>query len=324
LGGTLIKGALVGSSGRVESRVTVPTGAAEGHLAVVERLVEVGRELVQSMERSGAGRPAALGVAVPGLVDMATGVALKAANIDWVDYSVGAVLAERIGLPVAITHDVAAAAVAEHRFGAARGAEVAVVAAIGTGIAAAVVSRGELILGAHGRIVELGHLPLAWSDEPCGCGGAGCVERVASASALSRRYAAGGGGGPGPAGLTAVDGPAAPLDAKAVIELAARGDQVAGRVWRDAILALAEALAAVVTILDPDRIVIGGGLSGAGETLLAPLRVRLAERLTFQAVPAVVGAELGSDAGVAGAAIAAQQRSLALASSAILPKGPSQ
>ncbi|MDR2253851.1 MAG: ROK family protein [Bifidobacteriaceae bacterium] len=336
LGGTLIKGALVGPDGAVERRVAEPTRAEEGHAAVVERLAAMGRRLVRQATQANGWGPAVLGVAVPGLVDAARGVVVSGANIDWRDYPVREALRRRVGSPVEMGHDVTVAALAEHRFGAARGARLAVVAAIGTGIAAALIHQGMPIAGAHGRVAELGHLPLPWAAEPCGCGGVGCVERVGSAAAVAARYAAlkaaadrdgaeaaaatrrpdrgavaesaAACAPPGsrttPRGGGDADA-AAGVDAKRVVELVREGDPIARSVWDDAVRALAEALATVVTLFDPDRIVIGGGLSRAGEALLAPLRRQLRSRLTFQIMPEVVAASLGSDAGVVGAAITA-------------------
>ncbi|MDR2378526.1 MAG: ROK family protein [Bifidobacteriaceae bacterium] len=291
VGGTFIKGGLVAPGGAIEARQSVPTLAHEGHRAVVERIAGLGRELAAAQAAAGAG-PRRLGVVIPGLVDERRGIAIRAANLDWADYPIAEVLSRRIGLSVAIGHDVAAGALAEYRYGAAAGAEVAVVAAIGTGVAAGLICRGRPYRGAHGRVLELGHLRLAWSDEPCGCGGRGCLERVAAASAIAIRHARA-------AGL------ARPLDAKQVQALARRGDPIAAQVWADAVRALAQGLATVVTLADPDRIVVAGGLSRAGDSLLTPLRAELAGLLTLPMAPAVVAARLGSDAGLVGAAIAA-------------------
>ncbi|MDR1798550.1 MAG: ROK family protein [Bifidobacteriaceae bacterium] len=293
LGGTLIKGALVTPDGRVAERRSVPTGAAEGWNAVVDRMGALGRAMVQLARDHNGQAPNAIGVTVPGLLDEATGVAIQAVNFDWTNLPIRPLLEQRIGVPIVVSHDVAAGALAEHRFGAAQGAQAAVVAPIGTGIAAGLIYRGVPYRGGHGRIVELGHVPLAWSDEPCGCGRTGCLERVASASAIARRYAR-----LAPAGRPA-------LEAKDVVALALAGDPVALPVWQDAIRALGEGFARLVTLLDPDRIVIGGGLSQAGEDLLAPLRQAIQGLLTFQVMPQVVQASLGSDAGVVGAAIGA-------------------
>ncbi|MDR2567106.1 MAG: ROK family protein [Bifidobacteriaceae bacterium] len=296
VGGTLIKGGLVGPGGSIRNRITRPTGTRDGHRSIVDRIAAVGRELAAAAAEATGRRPSAVGVAIPGLVDEARGRAMLAANFDWSDYPIAAALADLIGTPVVLSHDVTVGALAEYSLGAAAGARAAVVVPIGTGIAAGLVNRGQPYRGAHGRTLELGHLRVPWSDEPCGCGSVGCLERVAAASSIARRYAE----------LTGqpVGGPATP-DAKEVGRRAQAGDRAAAQVWHDAVRALAEGLVTVVTLLDPDRIVIAGGLSRAGESLLAPLRAELSDRLTFQVMPDVVEAALGQDAGLVGTAIAA-------------------
>ncbi|MDR1394317.1 MAG: ROK family protein [Bifidobacteriaceae bacterium] len=297
LGGTYIKGALVSPAGAVSFPRTVPTRPGDGHQALAERLIELGRLLVNQAALVNRSAPQVIGVAVPGLVDTERGVVRQAANLGWADYPVGQILTEAIGCPVAIGHDVTQAALAEHRFGAAAGAELAIVAPIGTGIAACVIYQGQAIRGAHGGIVELGHLPLAGWDLPCGCGGQGCVERVGSASAIARRYAA----------LSQTAGRTGQLDfsAEQVAQMAEQGDELARKVWQDAIDAIAAGLTTLITVFDPERIVIGGGLSQSGEQLLGPLRRELADRLTFQVMPQVVATTLGPQAGVIGAAMVA-------------------
>ncbi|MFE7243326.1 ROK family protein [Streptomyces sp. NPDC057580] len=138
---------------------------------------------------------------------------------------------------------------------------------------------------------ELGHLPTRSGDEACPCGGRGCLETVASAAAVARRYTA----ATGEPGVTAKD----------VGERAAAGDQTAVAVWQAAIEALADGLATAITLLDPERIVIGGGLARAGEPYFGPLRTAVAERLAFQTAPEIVPAELGHQAGCQGAALLA-------------------
>ncbi|HEY3000729.1 MAG TPA: ROK family protein, partial [Kribbellaceae bacterium] len=140
---------------------------------------------------------------------------------------------------------------------------------------------------------ELGHCRFVATDEAerCACGQLGCLETVASAAALARRYGA-------RTGRT-VDG------AREVLELLATGDPDAKAVWDDAVQALVDALVLYTTLLAPTRIAIGGGLVGAGETLLGPLREQVRSRLTFQRAPEVVAAQLGEEAGCIGAALVA-------------------
>jgi glucokinase len=270
-----MKGGVAGE--RTESR---PTGRTAGPDAVLERLAEFAGDL--------AAGAAAVGVAVPGLVDEASGVARASVNLGWRDVPLRRVLEERLGVPVAVTHDVRAAARAEAAEGAARGRSEWLLVTVGTGVGAAVVTGGAPYAGAHHAGGELGHLVVAPDGPECACGARGCVEALASAAAVERRY-----------------GRAVP--AQEVIARAGRGDADAAAVWRDAVEALAAGLAAAVVMLDPELIVVGGGLAGAGDALFEPLAVQLRRRLPFLEAPPVIPAALGADAGWRGAALLAAE-----------------
>jgi len=284
LGGTSMKGAVASEPGVLQHAEIRPTDRDEGPEAVIERLAGFAADL------AAAGSAAAVGVAVPGLVDEQEGVARASVNLGWHDVPLRDLLAERLGLPVAVAHDVRAAARAEGELGAARGCEDWLLVTLGTGVGAAVVMGGKPYGGAHGTGGELGHLVVDPDGPECACGARGCVESLASAGAVERRYAA---------------GSADEVDAREVVERAARGDEAAARVWREAVDALAAGLAAYVILMDPERIVVGGGLSDAGGALFGPLAGALAGRLTFEDAPPVVAAALGADAGCHGAALVA-------------------
>lgn len=201
-------------------------------------------------------------------------------------------LAEHLGLPVAFGHDVRAGGVAEGRLGAGRSCPNFAFVPVGTGIAAALMIDGRPFGGDHGFAGEFGHLVVRPGGDRCACGNRGCVETLASASAIARRYAR----ATGEAGVSAKD----------VRRLAESGNGAAARIWVEAVEALADGLAALTVVLDFERIVIGGGLAKAGEPFLGPLRDALAERLTFRGPPRLVAAELGHRAGSLGAALLAQ------------------
>jgi glucokinase len=187
-------------------------------------------------------------------------------------------------------HDVTAAGMAEWRCGAGRGADDLAVVVIGTGIAATLVTGGVLVRSRSGQAGELGHVVVRAGGPPCACGQRGCLEAISSARAIADAYAARSG--------RSVHG---------AIEVSARlgFDPVAREVWQEATDALGDALLIVCALLAPSWIVLGGGLAGAGEALLAPVRSRLERGASLAAAPPVVAAELGSRAGVIGAALAA-------------------
>lgn len=299
LGGTGIKGEVLLAGGATDgepspvlasARVDTPRGPAEEVLAEVVRL---GRALLDRV--SPDQRPSAAGVAVPGLLDPVAGVGRFSANLGWRDAPVARIIAPGLGLPVTLVHDVAAAGLAEHRLGAGRGLDDVVVVVIGTGVAASVVAAGRVVTGGIGQAGELGHLMAVPGGPPCGCGRSGCVEALASAGAIARRY-------------TDATGIAVSGALDVVHRLGS--DMEADRVWAEALSALADALLATCALLAPSRIVVGGGLAGAGQALLGPLRTILRERATVEAVPAVVPATLGGRAGIEGAALASIDPSL--------------
>jgi glucokinase len=290
VGGTGMKCALVSADGQVRHAERHPTGADRGPAAVIATIGDVAAGLAGKARAEGLD-PVAVGVAVPGVVDEAAGVAVWSANVGFRGVPLRDLVAARVGLPVAVGHDVRAGGVAEARLGAGAGHRHVLFVAIGTGIAAAHVVAGSASAGAHGAAGEIGHIVVRPGGARCGCGQLGCLEAVASAAAVGRQYAALAG--------TPVAGAA---------EVAARagaGDGVAGRVWHDAVAALADGLLVGQTLFDVEAFVIGGGLAEAGDQLLDPLRDALRARYTFQREPRVVRAALGDEAGCLGAGLLA-------------------
>jgi glucokinase len=291
VGGTMLKGGLCDAEGTLVDRDRRPTPATDT-AALVAAIVALAEDLAaEGRARFGAGAVGGVGLAVPGFVDEARGVALRAVNLPWRDLALAEAVADGAGLPVTLGHDVRAAAAAEARLGAGRGAGHLLFVAIGTGIGAAIVAGGRPYRGGHGRAGELGHTVVEPDGPACACGAAGCVEAIASAAAIERAYAAAG----------AADG----ASAREVAALAAAHDPAARAVWDRAVAALGAGLAAAVALLDPRLVVVGGGLADAGAQLLDPLAADLAARVVLGPAPPVVRAELGPDAGCRGAALLA-------------------
>ncbi len=290
-----MKCALVAADGAVLHRETRPTPREAGGRAVLDALLETVVELGQKATAE-THQVRAIGVVVPGIIDAETGT-VGAENLAWVGTPVLAELKAAVGedRPIVLAHDVRAGGYAELRQGALKGTTNSLFLPLGTGIAAAMVVDGRLLSG-DGYAGELGHTRFVHGDaaEQCACGQWGCLETVASAAAIARRYGI-------RAGRT-VDG------AREVLELLAAGDEDAAQVWGDALKVLVDALVLYTTLVAPTRIAIGGGLVGAGETLLQPLRDGIHARLTFQREPEIVAAVLGEEAGCLGAALMAWDR----------------
>ena len=291
VGGTDMKAALVDDAGNIRTVVRVPTpldgeGTAD---AVVTRIGELARELLASHPDV---HPQAAGLIVPGHVDDENGIGVFSENLGWSNYPFRDRAEATLGMPVSFSHDVRGAGEAEYRLGAAAPFRDVVVMAIGTGIAGAIFIHGTLYTG-HGMAGEIGHSKVA--DGPqCACGGHGCLEAVASAGAIARRYTQATG--------QVVSG------AKDVLDRAAHGDTLATEIWESALDALALDLSHTVALLAPEAIVIGGGLSQAGVDLFEPLERRLDSILTFHRRPILLCASIGANAGVIGAALRARDR----------------
>ncbi|MEH0841284.1 ROK family protein [Micromonospora sp. CPCC 205711] len=288
VGGTGMKCALVSPDGRVVHAERHPTDADRGPDAVVGTILDVAEGLAGKARADGL-TPVACGIAVPGVIDEAAGVALWSANVGFRDVPLRALAQARLGLPTALGHDVRAGGLAEARLGAGRDTGHVLFVAIGTGIAGAHVVGGSAATGAHGAAGEIGHILVRPGGPRCGCGRPGCLEAVASASAIARRYAQ----------------LAEPVTAADVARRAAAGEELALRIWREAVEALADGLATGQALFDVETIVVGGGLARAGGQLLDPLRAALHERMTFHREPRLVAAALGDEAGCLGAALLA-------------------
>ncbi|MFI9204893.1 ROK family protein [Streptomyces sp. NPDC053048] len=294
VGGTGIKAALIGPDGTLLHEARRPTGRERGPEAVVAGILDFAAEL-QELGRTRFGEPAvAAGAAVPGIVDSATGTAVYSANLGWRDLPLRDALSARLGgIPVALGHDVRTGGVAEGRVGAGKGADRFLFVPLGTGIAGAIGIDGRIEEGAHGYAGEIGHIVVrpGPDGESCGCGSRGCLETLASASAVSRAWARASG--------------EADADAADCAKAVASGDPRASAVWQHAVDALADGLVIAISLLDPRTLIIGGGLAEAGETLFTPLRAAVAERITFRKLPRIVPAALGDTAGCLGAGLLA-------------------
>jgi glucokinase len=287
VGGTDTKSGIVLTDGSVVGprRTATPrVPGAEGD-AVVSHICE----LADGYRREYPDQPfEAVGLIVPGLVDERAGVGILSTNLGWRNFPFTARTEARLGMPVGFGHDVGSAGEAEFRSGAAQGSDNAVVVVNGTGIAAAVFCDGRRVRGG-GHAGELGHALVPDPDRPAE---SVILESVGSAGAITARYCR----------ITGreVDG------AREVLKLSQSGDLAASRVWREAVDALAFSLAQCVSILGSDTIVMGGGLSQAGEALLVPLREAVADRLHLPTRPRIVAALLGDNAGLVGAAVRAR------------------
>ena len=302
LGGTKLLAGVVDSDLVVRHRAFRPSPRS-GALDAIEEVV---RELVQVSDVP----VEAVGMGIPSLMDRDRGTAMWTNHLDLRDAAVRDLMAERIGLPVAVDNDANAALLAEHQAGAAKGAAHAVMLTLGTGIGGAVVAAGRLLRGAHGTAGEFGHLVVDKDGPPCpgNCPNHGCLEALASGTALAREGERAAREAPDSAlGRELARG--RDITGALVTELAHDGDEAAvgavSLVGRN----LGVGLAGIANVLDPEVIVIGGGVIGAGELLLGPARDELAARALppVAATVRVEAAHFGDEAGMLGAALLARE-----------------
>jgi glucokinase len=308
IGGTAIKIALVWNDGRVVRAERVPTLAADGPQAAAERIIAC----VDALLRAEATSPAelrAVGVDSAGIVDGARNVVLDAPNLrSWEGFPLAARVGAHFGLPAFLENDVNAMAYGEWRCGAGRGTRHLVCLTLGTGVGGGLVLDGKLYRGAHGAAGEIGHMSLDRNGPRCACGSFGCLERYVGAAHLVARALEFLRGDARASRLR--DVPPERLQARDVGEAAAAGDALAHDILAETGRWLGVGLAGVVNLLDPERIVIGGGVARAGAPLFDAARAMIRERamsLPAHAVE-VVPAALGDDAAVVGAALLAQAR----------------
>jgi glucokinase len=266
--------------------------------------------VVREVEEARKARPgvSAVGLGIPATIDHDRGLAVSAVNLPIADLPIRDRVSERTGLPIFVDNDANVAAFAEHLYGAARGADNAVMLTIGTGIGGGLILGGEIYRGATGAGAELGHMVIAMDGLPCqgNCPGRGCVETYASGTALGREARAAAEREPDSVlGQMLADGEE--VDGKAVTEASLSGDETAVGVFDLVGARLGVALTSFANIFEPEVIVIGGGVIAAGDLLLEPARRELRARaLTPMNRTPVLAAELGEDAGMIGAAAMAR------------------
>jgi len=283
IGGTKIAAGVVDTDGRVLARRDIATPVGDRQ-SLVDAIIGVARDLASEHSVD------AVGVGVAGLVDRAGEIVRFAAHLPLRDEPLRRELANALELPVVVDNDANAGGWAEARFGAARDAQDAVFVAVGTGIGGAIIIDGQLRRGWQGASGEIGHLIVERDGRPCPCGSRGCWEQYGSGRALLRAAEA--------AGLEAPHG-------AVVTAAAAAGDERARAVLRDIGEWIGVGIAGLVAVLDPEVVVVGGGVSAAGDLLIEPARASFRTYLTAKGrrpEPSVVLAALGPDAGLIGAA----------------------
>lgn len=308
-GGTNIRSALVHSGGAIDGWNNAETPRDQGPSAVLESIIS---SIEKSIESSSVDAAAirAMGVAAPGPVDHKTGRVLRAPNIPgFENVSVASPLSNRLGFPVFLGNDANLAVLAEHAYGAGKGVDNMVYVTVSTGVGGGVLVGGELLLGATGNAGEVGHMTVEVHGDRHVCGNIGCVEMYSSGTGIAH-YADVALTGGRDSSLRDILNERGRVTGRDVVDAARLGDDLALETLNRAVEALAAGLISFIHVLNPELIVIGGGVANAGDLLFEPLRAIVFERALpgFGENLRIEPWTLGENVGILGAAEWARRR----------------
>lgn len=304
VGGTGIQIGVVNEQHQIVSESSIPTRIT---LPFEEQVRQIADCIASTVSSAGFGIQdiESVGIGIPGIASSRTGEVIKCTNMGWNHVPFREIFTKYLPKPVHIENDANVAALAESVIGISAGTSSSVFMTIGTGIGSGIIIDGEIWKGAHGIGGELGHVILALDGVPCTCGNHGCLERYCSATALIRMTREAVAENPDTLIMEAVDHKPERIEAKTVFDCAKKQDPLALKVYHRFIDYLAQATASIVNLLDPEIIVLGGGVSKAGSFLLDPLVEEFPKYVIFrdQPLPEVKIAVLGPEAGIIGASM---------------------
>lgn len=311
MGGTKILSAVVDAEGNILGTAKVSTKADEGTSVVIDRIAD---SIQKAIDKSGVNEVSieAIGIGAPGPLDPATGVVIFAPNLGWRDVPLKAELEGRTGIPTFVDNDVNVGTLGEHAFGAAQGVQNVVGIFVGTGIGGGIILNGELFHGASKTAGEIGHIIVKAGGPRCGCGTRGCLEAIASRTAMAKQFRKAIKKKGKKSVLTKLtDGDLGVIRSGVLVKAIRANDKLTLKVFKKATKYLGIGVGSIVNFLNPDMIVLGGGVVEAlDDTFIDNIR-RYAEKYalpnTLNGVQ-IVPAKLGDNSGILGAAALARQR----------------
>lgn len=304
LGGTGIKVGVVDEGGRILNKLSCPTEPERGHEAVIHDMAQL---TLRAIEDSGVPMDEieSIGIGIPGIFDSARNIVPFCTNLFWHDVPLVQLMQREIDKPVYVGNDASVAGLGETFGGAIRGVRDSVFVTLGTGVGGGVVLGGRLFTGFHGVGTEIGHMITVAGGEMCTCGNRGCWERYASATALIRMGTEAMRQDPDCLIAQRAGGDGDKVTGKLVIDCVREGDSVAEQVFDEYVYHLCVGLVNIINNFDPEVIVLGGGIAGAGQILLDAVNKKLPGMVFCKGMPyaRVMLATLGNDAGLIGAAL---------------------
>ncbi|HEY0321791.1 MAG TPA: ROK family glucokinase [Pyrinomonadaceae bacterium] len=305
IGGTKIAVALADPSGQILSLSRFPTEVDAGPHRILDKAIEEIQRMAEETEAS----LLAVGVGCGGPLDRERGLILSPPNLPgWNEFPIIEIIEKRLGVHALLDNDANAAALGEQKHGAGRGLKDLVYMTISTGIGGGIIIKGEILHGVGDAAGEVGHITILPDGPPCRCGQHGCLETLCSGTGIARRarerLATG-----AESSIRMRAGGADKVTAKIVAEAAREGDPVAVEIWDETINYLAIGISNIISIVAPEAVILGGGVSTAGEQLLEPLRRQIQSRVKMLPIEkiSILQAKLGGDSGIHGALILGQR-----------------
>lgn len=298
LGGTKISCALADLTGNIIETQVVATNANEGEIAVLNRMINVIDKVMLNTNTTKEDIKA-IGIGAPGPLDAKRGIIIEPANLPFTNFDLVTPIKEKFNIPVYLDNDANAAAIGEFMFGAGKGTENMIYITVSTGIGGGAILNGKIYRGRTTNALEVGHTTVEpFSSARCNCGNLGCLEALSSGTAIAKRAK--------DAVLSNIDTTLKMYEiitSYEVFKEAANGDKVAISIRDNALKYLGVGVTNIINTFDPDKVVIGGGVSKAGEIVFDKIKEVVAERglKTITEGCEIVPAELGTDAGVIGA-----------------------
>ena len=310
IGGTKIAMAIISEQGEILARQTVPTLASEGPQPVIDRIFSG----IDNLSEAGNVRPSqlsAISMATAGVIDIRRNLVTTSPNLPgWENVPLRSIVAEKYRIPVYLLNDADAAALGEHHFRTGRRLNTFIFLTLGTGIGGGIIIDGRLYLGSTGSAAELGHMVIDVNGPPCPCGRHGCLEAMASGTAVAREAKNRIKRGAASALTEMVNGNIEKITGETVHTAADTGDELAREVIDQAAFYLGVGVVNLVNIFNPEMVVIGGSMADMGDLLLQPVRRMVAESAfpIYAQTVQIMPAQLGNDAGLFGAAIFALEQ----------------
>lgn len=303
LGGTNVGFGIVDEDNNILFKDSIPTRKSLKYEEICDDIVELIKRAVKVLHKD-LKSVKGIGIGVPGIVNPSNEMVIECVNLKWKNIHVKEYLEERLNVPVSIGNDATVAGVAEFAVGAMKGYKSGVLLTLGTGIGAGIIIDGKVYDGAHGIGSEIGHVIVGENFFDCNCGRNGCLETFCSSTAIIKYAQKLLEEGNSSSMEEEIQGDLNKINGKIIFDAAKKGDNTAIRVINRMVKYLAIGIVNTVAILDPEVIVIGGGLSAAGEFLLNPIKEEAKKRVYFKGAPIgdIVLSKIGNDGGIIGAA----------------------